>query len=207
MRYPVPITTLFLDIGGVLLSDGWDRRARKRAVKEFALEPIEVETRHQATFDTYEEGKLTEDQYLDHVVFFRSRPFTRAEFRRFMFAQSKPFPEMLALARGLKAKYGLKIVAVSNEARVLNDYRIRKFHLDDIFDAYISSCYVHLRKPDADIFRLALDVAHTPLQQVAYVENTPMFVEIARGLGIRGVLHTDYGSTCTRLASFGLQSP
>jgi len=200
------IRTLFMDIGGVLLSDGWNHRARKRAAKKFRLEPVEMETRHQTTFDTYEEGKLTEDEYLDHVVFFRPRSFDRAEFRRFMFAQSTPYPEMLALIRRLKTKYGLKIVAVSNEARVLNDYRIQKFKLDNIVDAYISSCYVHLRKPDADIFRLALDVAHTPAQQVAYVENTSLFVEIATGLGIRTVLHTDYRSTCARLSSFGLHS-
>ena len=206
MRNAEPIRTLLMDIGGVLLSDGWDHRARKRAVKKFRLEAVEMEARHQMVFDTYEEGKLTENEYLDHVVFSRSRPFTRSEFRKFMFAQSTPYPRMLALVRELKAKYQLKIVAVSNEARVLNDYRILKFKLDDIVDAYISSCYVHLRKPDADIFRLALDVAHTPAQQVAYVENTPMFVKIANGLGIRGVLHTDYRSTCARLASFGLQS-
>jgi putative hydrolase of the HAD superfamily len=164
-----------------------------------------METRHQMTFDTYEEGRLTEEQYLGHVVFFRRRPFTRAEFRKFMFAQSTPRPDMLALVRRLKTKYHLKIVAVSNEARVLNDHRIQRFKLDDIVDAYISSCYVHLRKPDADIFRLALDVAHTPAQQVAYVENTPLFVEIATGLGIRSVLHTDYRSTCAKLASLGLR--
>ena len=206
MKNSVPIRTLFMDIGGVLLSDGWDHRARKRAVKRFKLEPVEMETRHQMIFDTYEEGKLTEEQYLDHVVFFRRRPFTRAEFRKFMFAQSTPYTDMLALVRDLKAKYRLKIIAVSNEARVLNDYRVQKFKLDDIVDAYISSCYVHLRKPDADIFRLALDVAHTPAQQVAYVENTPMFVGIAASLGIRSVLHTDHRSTCAKLASFGLQN-
>jgi putative hydrolase of the HAD superfamily len=206
MKNRMPIRTLFMDIGGVLLSDGWDHRARKRAVRKFKLEPVEMEMRHQMTFDTYEEGKLTEDEYLDHVVFFRSRPFTRAEFRKFMFAQSTPYPEMLALIRELKAKYRLKIFAVSNEARVLNDYRIQKFKLDDIIDAYISSCYVHLRKPDANLFRLALDVAHTPAQQVAYVENTPMFVEIATSLGIRSVLHTNYGSTCAKLAALGLRN-
>jgi len=195
-----------MDIGGVLLSDGWDHRARKRAVRKFKLEPVEMEMRHQMTFDTYEEGKLTEDEYLDHVVFFRSRPFTRAEFRKFMFAQSTPYSEMLTLVQKLKTKYRLKIIAVSNEARVLNDYRIQKFKLDDIVDAYISSCYVHLRKPDANIFRLALDVAHTPAQQVAYVENTPMFVEIATSLGIRSVLHTDYRSTCAKLAALGLRN-
>jgi len=204
MKSRVSIKALFLDIGGELLSDGWDHRARKRAVRKFKLEPVEMETRHQMTFDTYEEGKLTEDEYLDHVVFFRSRPFTRTEFRKFMFAQSTPYPEMLALIRELKAKYRLKIFAVSNEARVLNDYRIQKFKLDDIIDAYISSCYVHLRKPDANIFQLALDVAHTPAQHVAYIENTSMFVEIATSLGIRSVLHTDYESTCAKLAVLGL---
>jgi putative hydrolase of the HAD superfamily len=207
MRNAVAITTLFMDIGGVLLSDGWDHRARKRAVKKFKLEAVEVEARHQMVFDTYEEGKLTENEYLDHVVFFRSRPFTRGEFRKFMFAQSTPYPDMLTLVGELKRKYRLKVIVVSNEARVLNDYRIQRFKLDDIVDAYISSCYVHLRKPDADVFRLALDVAHTPAQQVAYVENTPMFVRIATGLGIRSVLHTDYRSTCAKLASLGLHNP
>ena len=163
-------------------------------MKKFKLEAVEMEARHQMVFVTYEEGKLTENEYLDHVVFFRSRPFTRGEFRKFMFAQSTPYPDMLKLVRELKGKYRLK------------DYRIQKFRLDGIVDAYISSCYVHLRKPDADIFRMALDLAHTPAQQVAYVENTPMFVEIATRLGIRCVLHTDYRSTCARLASFGLQS-
>jgi putative hydrolase of the HAD superfamily len=33
-----------------------------------------------------------------------------------------------------------------------------------------------------------------------------MFVQIAEGLGILSILHTDYRSTCARLASFGLQN-
>jgi putative hydrolase of the HAD superfamily len=111
---------------------------------------------------------------------------------------------MIDLVRGLKAKFGLKVIVVSNEARVLNDHRIRKFKLDGLVDAFISSCYVHIRKPDADIFRLALDVAHTPAQQVVYIENTPMFVEIAERLGIRSILHRDYESTLAQLAAFGL---
>lgn len=204
MKNSAPIRTLFVDIGGVLLSNGWDHHARRRAAKEFKLEPVEMEERHQMTIDPYEKGKLTEDEYLDQVIFYQKRPFSRARFRKFMFSQSRPFPAMLALFRDLKVKYHLKIVVVSNEARTLNDYRIKKYQLDDFVDAYISSCYVHLRKPDAEIFRLALDVAHTPPQQVAYLENTAMFVEIANGLGIHGVLHTDYQSTCTKLASLGL---
>jgi putative hydrolase of the HAD superfamily len=206
MKKAGSITTLFLDIGGVLLTNGWDHLARRRAAAKFKLELADLEDRHHLTFDTYEEGKLTLQEYLDRVVFYRKRPFTRDQFRRFMFAQSKPYPEMIELAKQLKAGHGLKIAVVSNEARELNEYRIQTFGLAKWVDCFISSCFVHIRKPDADIFRLALDVTQAPAREVVYIENTPMFVQIAEGLGIRSILHTDYRSTRAKLASFGLQN-
>ena len=206
MKRAIPVTTLFLDIGGVLLTDGWNRHARKRAATHFKLNLAEMEGRHHLTFDTYEEGKLTLEDYLDRVVFHEKRPFTRAEFRRFMFAQSKPCPGMIEMVTRLKARHGLKIIVVSNEGRELNAHRIRKFKLGRFVDSFISSCYVHLRKPDVDIFRLALETAQTPVGQIVYIENTRMFVQIAEGLGIRSILHTDYKSTCAKLASFGLRN-
>ena len=205
MKKATAITCVFLDIGGVLLTNGWDHNARKRAATSFKLDLAEMEARHSLNFDTYEEGKLTLEEYLDRVVFYQKQPFTRAQFRRFMFAQSKPYPEMIELAAQLKVRHGLKIIVVSNEGRELNAYRIREFKLDGFVDAFISSCFVHLHKPDADIFRLALDIAQTPARQVVYIENTPMFVQIAEGLGIRGILHTNYKTTCAKLASFGLE--
>jgi putative hydrolase of the HAD superfamily len=205
MRRALPITTLFLDIGGVLLTDGWGHHARRRAARIFALDWAEMEERHLLNFATYEAGKLILEEYLARVVFYQKRAFTRAQFRRFLFAQSKPYPEMVELVRNLKAKYGLKTVVLSNEARELNAYRIRKFKLDGFVDAFVSSCYVHLHKPDVDIFRLALDIAQTPARQIAYIENTPMFVQIAEGLGIRGIVHTDHRSTRAKLALLGLR--
>jgi putative hydrolase of the HAD superfamily len=206
MKRSAPITALFLDIGGVLLTDGWDHHARKRAARNFKLALTELEDRHHLTFDTYEDGKLTLQEYLGRVVFYEERPFTPAQFRKFMFAQSKPYPQMIELVRKLKAKFGLKIAVVSNEGRELNAYRIRKFKLDGFVDSFVSSSFVHVRKPDADIFRLALDIAQVPARQVLYIENTPMFVQVAEGLGIRSILHTDYRSTCAKLASFGLRN-
>jgi putative hydrolase of the HAD superfamily len=204
MKKAAAITCMFLDIGGVLLTNGWDHHARKRAATHFKLVWAEMEDRHRLNFATYEEGKLTLEEYLDRVIFYKKRPFTRAQFRRFMFSQSQPYPEMIDLVKKLKAKYGLKIVVVSNEGRELNEYRIRKFKLGGFVDAFISSCFVHVRKPDADIFRLALDIAQVPVEQVIYIENTPMFVQIAEGLGIQSILHTDYRATCVKLGSFGL---
>ena len=199
------ITCVFLDIGGVLLTDGWDHHARKRAATHFKLTWADIEERHHLIFDTYEEGKLSLEEYLDQVVFYVKQAFSKAQFRRFMFAQSKPYPEMIELFGRLKARYRLKIAVVSNEGRELNAYRIRRFALGELVDAFISSCFVHIRKPDADIFHLALDIAHAPAQQVLYIDNTPMFVQIAQGLGIRGLVHTDYKSTRAKLASLGLR--
>jgi putative hydrolase of the HAD superfamily len=206
MEKAVPISCVFLDIGGVLLTDGWDHQARKRAATNFKLEFAAMEDRHHLVFAIYEEGKVTLEDYLSRTVFYEERAFTRDQFREFMFAQSQPYPEMLEMVAQLKVRHGLKIAVVSNEARELNAYRIQKFKLDRFVDFFISSCFVHLRKPDADIFRLALDIAQTPAEQIVYIENTPMFVQIAEGLGIRSILHTDYRSTCAELASLGLQS-
>jgi len=119
-----------------------------------------------------------------------------------MCEQSKPYPDMIATLVQLKAQ-GLKIV-VSNESLELNAYRIRTFGLAKFVDSFISSCFVHLRKPDANIFRLALDIAQTPAHRVLYIENTPMFVRIAEGLGIKSILHTDCKSTRAQLVSLGL---
>jgi len=206
MKKSAMITTLFLDIGGVLLTDGWEHNSRRQAARKFRLDLFDLEERHHQTFDTYEEGKLTLKEYLDHVVFYKKRAFTSSDFQGFIFEQSKPYLDMIQLIINLKNHFNLKIVVVSNEARELNEFRIKKFRLDRFIDCFISSCYVHIRKPDADIFRLALDIVHTPAREVLYVENTPMFVKIAGGVGIRSILHTDYKSTLAKLASLGLSN-
>jgi putative hydrolase of the HAD superfamily len=200
------ITCLFVDIGGVLLSNGWDHHARRRAATHFRLDFDEMEDRHHLTVDIYEEGRLSLDDYLGRVVFHQDRRFTKDEFRQFMFNQSTAFPEMIDLISQLKVRCNLKVAVVSNEGRELNQHRVREFKLGAFVDFFISSCFLHVRKPDAEIFRLALDIAQVPPQQIVYIENTPMFVQVAEDLGICSVLHKDYSSTCAQLASHGLHS-
>ena len=200
-----PITTLFLDIGGVLLTNGWDHHMRQSAAESFGLDYEEMNERHHLTFDTYEEGKLSLDDYLRRVVFYEPRSFSPEDFRAFMFAQSEPHTEMIELVRRLRTRHGLRVGAVSNEGRELTIYRIRKFALHEFIDFFISSCFVHFRKPDVDMYRMALDVGQVAPEQVAYLEDRSMFVEVAEGLGIRGIHHTDYQLTCEALESFGLR--
>lgn len=204
MKNSPAITCLLVDIGGVLLTDGWDRHARRRGADHFGLDLAEMEDRHRKTFDTHQLGKMTLEDYLGWVVFYQKRPFTQAEFRRFMFDQSQPYGDMINLVTELKARNRLKVGVLSNEGRELNAYRIREFKLDGFVDFFVSSCFVHLMKPDLEIFHMALDIAQTPPAQVAYIENTAMFVDIAKGLGMRGILHTDSVSTCEKLAALGL---
>jgi putative hydrolase of the HAD superfamily len=207
MAVSSPITALFLDIGGVLLTNGWDHAARRRAAVTFDLDYDDMSERHHLTFDTYEEGKLSLYEYLKRVVLYQERPFSLEEFRTFMFAQSQPYPDMIDLIRQLKERYDLKTAAVSNEGRELTIYRIQKFDLSSVIDFFVSSCFVHYRKPDTDMYRIALDIAQVPPNQVVYVEDRLMFVEVAQGLGIRGIQHAGYESTRSALAAFGLSLP
>lgn len=201
------ITTLFIDIGGVLLTNGWGRQSRKLAADTFGLNLADLEERHHLTFDTYETGKLTLEEYLNRIVFYEPRSFTKDTFREFMLAQSKPYPEMIELICQLKETYCLRIGVVSNEGRELNTHRIGTFKLHEFVDFFISSSFVHLRKPDADIFRLALDIAQVPTNQILYIDDRPLFVSVAEGLGIKGIRHVDYLTTQATLASFGLKMP
>jgi putative hydrolase of the HAD superfamily len=201
------ITTLFLDLGGVLLSNGWDRTARKRAAEKFGIDFTEMDERHHLTFGTYEEGKLSLEDYLSRAVFYEERPFSRDSFITFMFAQSHPHPEMIDLVRRLKAFHRLKVVCVSNEGRELTEYRIKRFELRTFIDCFVSSCFVHVRKPDYDIYRIAMDIAQAPCEEVVYIEDRGMFVEAARCLGIQGIIHKDYVSTREALAALGLSLP
>ena len=198
------VSALFLDVGGVLLTNGWDRSMRERAAETFKLDYAEMDERHHLTFDTYEEGKLSLDEYLRRVVFYKNRSFSGEEFKAFMFAQSQPYPQMIELVKGVKRSTGVKIAVVSNEGRELTVQRIQKFGLAEFVDFFVVSCFVHFRKPDADMYRIALDIAQVPPEWVVYIEDRFMFVEVAQSLGIRGIHHTGYDSTRAALASLGL---
>jgi putative hydrolase of the HAD superfamily len=160
--------------------------------------------RHHLTFDTYEEGKLSLDEYLNRAVFFKNRKFSKEEFKAFMYAQSQPFPEMIELMRGLKTQHGLQVAAISNEGRELAVYRVQRFKLGAFIDFFISSCFVHFRKPDTDLYHIALDIAQVIPEQVVYIDDRAMFVEVAQGLGIKGIVHTNHKATRKALEGLGL---
>ena len=171
MKKTKQITTLFLDIGGVLLTNGWDTNMRRKAADQFDLDFDEFDERHHMVFNPYEEGKLNLDEYLNLVVFHKERSFGYKDFKEFMFAQTKPLPEMFNMFKSITKKNSLKVGAISNEGRELTIYRVNKFGLKDIIQFFICSCFVHFRKPDKDIYGVALDVAQVTPEQSLYVDD------------------------------------
>ena len=187
---------LFSDIGGVLLTNGWGHESREAAARKFGIDYGEMDVLHDFIFNVYEMGKISLDVYLDTVVFNHPRKFSRQEFKDFMFAQSLELPGMLSWFVEWKNKnHGLKIISINNEAKELNEYRIKKYKLHNFFDAFVSSCEVGMRKPDPGIFRLALGIAQAQPQECLYFDDRIMLVEAAKKEGIHAHHHKSFEST------------
>jgi putative hydrolase of the HAD superfamily len=197
-------TALFVDVGGVLLTNAWNHVARHRAAERFDLDYEALNRRHYLTCALYEEGKLSLDEYLERTVFYEERPFRQRDFEDFMAAQSEAQSDMIGLVRDVRARHGLKVVAISNEGLELAIHRIEKFALKTFVDSFIFSCFVHCRKPDVEIYQMALDIAQVPPEAVVYVEEQPMFVEAARSLGIQAFQHMGHEFTRKTMAALGL---
>jgi putative hydrolase of the HAD superfamily len=177
MTQSAPIITLFVDIGNVLLTDSWGPAMRQKALERFGFDMAEVADRSRLTFEGYEEGKISLEDYLHWVVFYQERAFSR---------------------------YGLKIVVVTNDGREFAVYRIRQFGLAEFVDFFVVSCFVRCRKPELEIYRMALDLSQVHPTQVVYIDDQALFVEVAQQLGMQGIHHTDTASTRAALAKLGL---
>ncbi len=201
----MPVKALLLDIGEVLLTKGWGRHSRQKSAVHFGLDYDEMQDRHALVFHIYEEGRISLEEYLKRVVFHCPRSFTYQQFTDFIYEQSKPYPDMMKFVAALKAEYGLKTVALSNEGREIMEYRIKKFNLASVIDFFVCSCYVSTEKPDPAIFGFAMDQVQLHKEEVIYIDDTELHVEVARELGIPAIKHVDHASTREKLVSFGLE--
>ena len=178
------IKAIFWDVGGVLLSNAWDHNERRESVARFCLDADDFEKRHASVVSDFETGKLTLDEYLDRTIFYRDQPFARDAFRQFMLSRSVPKPEALALARKLAASGKYLMSTINNESAPLNDYRIRKFSLNEIFDLFVSSCFVRLRKPAPEIYRLAINLRQRAPDECCFIDDRPENLQPASLLGM-----------------------
>lgn len=199
------IRALFWDVGGVLLTNAWDHQERTKALEHFGLDPVEFQARHEIEVSSFERGDLTLDEYLDRTVFYRDRPFTRQTFRDFMFSLSHPFPENLAFARSLSATGRYFMSTINNESRELNDFRIETFGLHEIFRLFVSSCFVGVRKPDRDIYRLAIEITQIPPAECCFIDDRILNLEGAGQMGMHTIEMKSLEWLRAELAKMGVQ--
>ena len=181
------IRAIFWDVGGVLISNAWDRAQRLAALEHFHLDEEEFHDRHEMVVSSFERGRITLDEYLDRTIFYRARPFTRDAFRDFMFSLSQPFPEVIEFAQKLGDSGKYFMGTINNESRELNYYRIEKCGLRRIFRLFVSSCFVGYRKPERDIYRLALEMTQISAQECCFIDDRPLNLECAAKLGMHTI--------------------
>ena len=199
------ITTLFWDIGGVILTNGWDRGSRREAATAFHLDWEEFQDRHELSFPAFDSGHITLNEYLDRTLFYRPRSFSREEFTAFMFAQSKEYPECRAILSAARRTGKYFIGAINNEPLELNQYRIEAFHLREEFLVFFSSCYLGSRKPEEAIFRVALEVTQRPAEQCVFIDDRPLNLESPRRLGMKVIHYQNPEQLRTELRNHGVE--
>jgi putative hydrolase of the HAD superfamily len=182
------IRAIFWDVGGVLLTNAWDREQREQTLAEFGLDTSEFQDRHEMLVSSLERGKIGLDEYLDRTIFYRPRPFGREQFRQAVLALSQPHPETLELARKIRASGKYLMATVNNESRDLNLYRIRTFGLQPLFDFFLSSCFLGLRKPEAGIYKLALETTQQAPEECCFIDDRALNVDSAQQLGMHGIV-------------------
>ena len=198
------ITALFWDLGGVVLTNAWDRASRQRAAEKFHLDWDDFEDRHELLLHGVESGPVSRAEYLNRVIFYRPRPFSREEFKEFMFGESKAYPESLALVGRLAAAKQYLLATLNNESLELNEYRIARFKLRDYFQVFLSSCYLGVRKPDNGIYRLALHITQREPGECVFVDDRPLNLECAKELGMKTVQFQNPAQLQEDLRRFGV---
>jgi putative hydrolase of the HAD superfamily len=180
------IRALFWDVGGVLLSDAWDREQRQRTLQQFGMDEdeVEFESRHEMLVSSFERGKISLQDYLEHTVFYRPRSFTIEVFTQHMLSLSQPYPDTLRLAKELTQSGRYLMSTINNESKELNLFRIQTFGLREIFSLFVSSCFVGLRKPEEGIYRLALEITQKPPGECCFVDDRPLNLDSASKLGM-----------------------
>ena len=198
------IKALFWDVGGVLLTNAWDRSQREEVLERFKLDREEFGDRHELVLSSFERGKITLEEYLDRTVFYRTRPFTREEFKSAMYGLSQPNREALAFAKSLADTDKYLMGTINNESRELNAYRIKTFGLQSIFTLFVSSCFVGLRKPEEAIYQLALDETQQVPEECCFIDDRPLNLEVARRLGMHTIEMDDVGQLRADLKRIGV---
>lgn len=201
------LTHVFVDIGGVLGTNGWDREQRQRALENFKLDKADFDFRHQEIVGAWEEGRMSMDEYMQLTVFSCPRDFSPEEFRAFVFAQSVPYAQSIAAVAELARLHTHTMMTLNNESAELNRYRIATFGLAPIFSAFLSSCWLSARKPTKAFFDRAFGVANAKPEESLLIDDREQNIVRAKELGMQTIHCTDPAELRTQMVNAALLPP
>ncbi len=188
------ITTLFWDLGGVALTNGWDRNERINVLNGCGItskeDLDEFGDRHREVNAMFEIGKCTLDEYLKMTLFGLGKNVTHEKFKQLMFVQSRTLPGYEVL-KAVAASGNYFLAALNNESRELNDYRIKTFELPKYFKVFCSSCYLGLMKPNPEIYLAALNIAQKRPAECIFIDDRAQNAEAARQCGMHAIHYHD----------------
>jgi putative hydrolase of the HAD superfamily len=186
-----PFDVILFDIGGVLLTNGWDHKERSTVAEQFKLDRDALESRHAKAFEAWERGELSRDEYLDAVIFYEPRSFSREEFFAAMCAQSKELPNgALCILKELAASDKCRIGALNNEARETHEFRANEFGLHKLFNYTFTSCYMGLRKPDSKIYLRSLGILGDTPERSLFIDDRLENLAAAAAVGMNAIRFT-----------------
>ncbi|HEX3663404.1 MAG TPA: HAD family phosphatase [Acidobacteriaceae bacterium] len=199
------ISTMLWDVGGVLLTNAWDHQQRDAVVARFGLDRADFELRHAELAEPWERDEVGIEEYLRRTVFFQPRAFSQSEFLDAIRAQSTVLSDgALGIVRQLAASEEYVLATVNNESRAMNEFRLKKFGLSQVFSAFFTSCYLSVRKPDLRLYRIALDVLQCDPEDVVFIDDRPENVAAAASLGIHGIRYEGSAQLADELMRLGI---
>src|SRR3984957_9114157 len=201
----LPVETIFFDIGGVLLTNGWDEGQRATVLAKFGVLLDAYEARHEAANYRWERGLETARWFFDQTVFYEPRAFTFEQLWAEVEGQSGvQYPGTYNVLSDLRAAGKYRIATLNNESRELNEYRVKTFGLRGYFDYFICSGYVHEMKPHKDIYRTALEISATPAGRTVFIDDKPENCDAARKLGMQAIHFTSPQQLRSALTAIGV---
>ncbi len=205
-----PFDVILFDVGGVLLTNGWDHGERAAAAAKFGLDAQALEARNAEVMDAWDRGAIALHQYLQATVFYEPRAFSEDEFFAFMLAQSRPLPNgALAILAELAASNPCAsnvcmLGALNNEARETNEYRFSHFGLRRYFKVAFSSCYMGLRKPEPAMYQRTLNILGNKPERVLFIDDRAENVAGGSAAGMKAIQFTGADALRMEFSSLGV---
>lgn len=201
------IRTIFWDIGGVLLTNGWDAHQRAGVLNSLGVDLLAYEAMHDRANFYWERGLITARDFFEQTVL-ETNPQLGLTFEalwEWVCGESRVLhPGSFEILAALQRSGQYRLATLNNESRELNEYRLDAFELRAYFDYFVCSGYVHEMKPLPGIYRAAIDISGWPAHTALFIDDKQENCDGAEALGMRAIRFVSPEQLQQDLAQLGI---